>query len=99
MTKKELIIQSLSNSRIDEIKLVDTNQKFKIWDSKKIKELNTNNNVDEFRPEFLGIGSSDGEMLTIQLDTGIVYSIPFVPMNSTEKNVIAENVDLLLELT
>ncbi|MFT6747481.1 MAG: hypothetical protein ACJAZ2_001834 [Glaciecola sp.] len=98
MIDKEIIMQSLDRLKLDEIKLVNTNQKFKIWDSKKIKELNTNNNVDEFAPKLMGIGSSDREMLTVQLDTGIVYSIPFIPLNSTKKNVIAENIDSLVEL-
>jgi len=98
MTNKESIIQSISNSKLDLIKLAQNDLEFRIWNSKEIQESNKDYNVEEFLPGYLGIGASDGEILTINLATGIIYSIPFVPMETKDKIIIAKSLDSLIAL-
>jgi hypothetical protein len=71
---------------------------FELWEIKNIDEINKSYNVNEFIPGYFGIGSNGGdEMLTVELLTGEIYSIPFIPMDSEEKVFIAKSIDKLFK--
>nr|WP_319998200.1 hypothetical protein [uncultured Draconibacterium sp.] len=98
MISKEEIKKTLSKQ--SEVTLIseDKNLEFEIWSIDDIDNLNKSYEVDEFIPGYYGIGSNGGdEMLTIELNSGIVFSIPFIPMDSSERIEIAKSIYELIK--
>jgi len=69
---------------------------FELWDTDNIDEYNQMYNIDEFIPGYYGIGSNGGdELLTVELESGIIYSIPFIPMDDSERIEIFKTINEL----
>ena len=96
MLTKQIIKEHLNNLNIRQIQSVENELEFQLWSGNEIEELNENYEVERFLSGYLGIGSNGGgEMLAIELETGILWSIPFVPMNISERIKIASNLNNL----
>ena len=66
------------------------NLEFEIWDLEKIDDFNLMCKVQDYLPEYYGIGSDGaGELLVVVLNSGKIYSIPFIPMDSSEKRAVS----------
>ena len=67
---------------------------FDLWDSDKIDEYNDLYKINEFIPGYYGIGSNGGgELLTVELESGIIYAIPFIPMDDSERIEIVKSIN------
>lgn len=98
MFTKELIIEKISLSSKDTYESVEQQLIFNFWKADNLISLNNDYNVEEFIPGYFGIGSDGGdEMLTVELSSGKIYSIPFIPMDSKEKVFIANTIDDLIK--
>jgi hypothetical protein len=72
---------------------VEQNMEYDLWTPEELDELNKIYSVNEFIPGYVAIGSDGGgEMLAVELETEIVYSIPFVPMNINERLMISSSI-------
>lgn len=73
---------------------------FHIWPAQELKKLNEAYEVSEALPGYFAIGSDGGlEMLTIELATGTVYAIPFIPMEVESRIWVAASLEELLKGT
>lgn len=98
MITKELIIEKIIQISTHTYESVEQQLQFDFWESDKLISINADYNVDEFIPGYFGIGSDGGgEMLTVELSSGKIYSIPFIPMDSNEKVLIANSIDDLIK--
>lgn len=69
---------------------------FEIWKIDDLEALNKTYEIKINLPGYYGIGSDGaGELLTIELSTGKIFSIPFIPMISNERKLIADSVSRL----
>jgi len=95
---KELIIEKIQQTSANTYESVEQQLLFDLWEADKLISINTDYNVDVYIPEFFSIGSDRGsEMLTVELSSGKIYSIPFIPMYSKEKVFIANSIDDLIK--
>lgn len=98
MITKEFIIERISQCSTVTYESVEQQLVFDFWEADNLISLNTEYNVDEYVPGYFGIGSDGGdEMLTVELSSGKIYSIPFIPMDSKEKVFIANSLDDLIK--
>jgi hypothetical protein len=66
---------------------------FEIWDLEKMDDFNIMYKVQDYLPEYYGIGSDcAGELLVIELNSGKIYAIPFIPMDSLEKREVSGSI-------
>lgn len=94
MIPKEIIIEKFLQASTDAYESVDQQLKFNFWKAENLMSLNAGYNVDALIPGYFGIGSDGGgEMLTVELSSGKIYSISFIPMDSNEKILIANSID------
>ena len=94
MLTRQLIKKHLNNLNIHQTQSIRNELEFEIWKPTEIDELNDAYEVDKLLSGYFGIGSSGGgEMLAIELETGIIWSIPFIPMDSSERIKVANNLD------
>ena len=86
-------IQKTLNNISSVIAVLHENEaEFTIWPQEELEEWNKDYNVQQYLPGFIAIGSDGGlEMLTVELSTGLVYAIPFIPMDSNEKIKVADS--------
>jgi hypothetical protein len=72
---------------------------FKLWNEGDIDEMNDNYNIVQFLPGYIGVGSNGGsEMIAIEIETGKFYSIPFIPMNISDRLLVANSMDELIKM-
>lgn len=98
MITKELIIEKILKASINTYESVELQFNFDFWEVDDLISLNADYNVDNFIPGFFGIGSDGGgEMLAVELSSGKIYAIPFIPMDSIDKILIANSIDDLFK--
>lgn len=98
MITKEIIIEKITRSSKDTYESIEQQLIFDFWEADDLISLNSDYNVDEYAPGFFGIGTDGGdEMLTVELSSGKIYSIPFIPMDTNEKVLIANSIDDLIK--
>lgn len=96
MAKKQEIKESIKRLGIKSFYIEAQDFEFDFWDIEKIDEYNEMYNVDEYIPGYYGIGTDGGgEILTVEIETGIIYSIPFIPMNVSERKEISKSIEEL----
>jgi hypothetical protein len=96
MTKKQEIKEAIKRLGIKSFFSEAQNFEFDFWDIEKIDEYNEMYNVDEYIPGYYGIGTDGGgELLTVEIEAGIIYSIPFIPMNDSESKEISKSIEEL----
>jgi hypothetical protein len=97
MITKEMIIEKILQTSTDTYESVEQQLQFDFWKAENLMSLNADYNVDALIPGYFGIGSDGGgEMLTVELSSGKIYSISFIPMDSNEKILIANSIDDLI---
>ena len=100
MTSKEYIKTHLKDIRNIHVKLHDQEWDFEIWPNDKLDEWNEGYNVEENIPGYYAIGSDGGlEMLTVEILTNKVYSIPFISMDSNDRIKVSDNFADLIKKT
>jgi len=78
-------------------RLHEEDWEFQIWPIDKLNKWNVEYNVEDAIPGYYAFGSDGGlEMLIIELSTGIIYSIPFIPMEITERIKVSESLEELV---
>jgi len=98
MTRKQEIKEAIKGLGIKSFHSKAHDLEFDFWDIEKIDEYNEVYNVDEYIPGYYGIGTNgSGELLTVEIKTGIVYSIPFIPMDDSERMEISRSIKQLNE--
>jgi hypothetical protein len=98
MITKELIIEKIKRASTSPFESVEQQLQFDFWKADNLIGLNADYNVDNFIPGFFGIGSDEGdELLAVELSTGKIYAIPFTPMDTNEKVLIANSIDDLFK--
>lgn len=96
MSIKQEIKEAIKGLRVKSFYSKAQDLEFAFWDIEKIDEYNEMYKVDEYIPGYYGIGTDGGgELLTVEIDTGIVYSIPFIPMNNSERMEISKSIEEL----
>ncbi|MDX9791394.1 MAG: hypothetical protein RBT61_11225 [Candidatus Kapabacteria bacterium] len=96
MTEKQEIKNAIERLGSKKIYSKIHDLEFVFWDIEKMDEYNEMYNIEEFIPGYYGIGTNGGEeMLAVEFITGIVYSIPFIPMNESERIEISKSIDEL----
>ena len=76
-----------------QIKTIESGMGFFLWELDKIDELNKSYEVEIYHDGFYAIGSNGGgEMLTVELKTGILYSIPFISIDNSDKIKVADSI-------
>ena len=97
--KTQEIVDALRNFKSTQVKHLQHNIEFELWNVNDLEHLNKEYCVDEFLPNYLAIGSSGGgEMLTVELVTSKCYSIPFIPMQASDRLEIAKSLKGLSSL-
>jgi hypothetical protein len=97
MITKEEIKAELERMNIDEINSIGLD--FTLWKLSEIDELNTEYDVAEYLPGYYAVGSNGGgEMLAVELETEMIYSIPFIPMESNDRLLIANKLEYLTKM-
>jgi len=101
MLSKESIKEALKDISSVLVQLYEQDWEFLIWESDKLYERNHGYKIEEYLPGYFAIGSDGGgEMLAIELSTGLIYSIPFIPMDSTERIKVSDSLaDLIKKIT
>jgi len=93
MMRIDEIIKAISMLGFKQFYSSKLNSEFEFWDYEKIEEYNLMYNVQKFIPGYLGIGSNGaGEILTIDLSSGAVYAIPFIPMDISERIEVSSSI-------
>ena len=98
MTKKQEIKDTIKKLGFKNFYSKVQDVEFDFWDLEKIVEYNEMYNIEEYIPGYYGIGTNGGEeMLAVEIKTGIVYSIPFIPMDESERIEISKSIDQLIK--
>ncbi|MBZ0246460.1 MAG: hypothetical protein K8H85_10970 [Cyclobacteriaceae bacterium] len=94
---KDILKETLGNLKLGRIRSAELNIDFDIWNLNELAELNESYNIEEFIPGYFAIGSNGGEeMLTLEISTGKFYSVPFIPMDKSERTLVASSLDELI---
>ena len=65
---------------------------FSLWAVNEVLETNTDYQLDEYLPNYFGIGSQGGgELIAISLIDFKIYCIPFMPMNEEDRILCFES--------
>lgn len=97
MIDKKNIKEVLKNTSTVQVMLQEKITEFSIWPHNELDEWNTDYNVQENIPGFFAIGSDGGlEMLTVELSSGLIYVIPFIPMESREKLLVSDSLNNII---
>ena len=93
MNDKEYIKEKLVGISTVRTRLHGQEWEFQIWPIDKLTEWNKGYEVEDALPGYFAFGSDGGlEMLTVELSTGIIYSIPFIPMESEDKIKVSDSI-------
>lgn len=78
---------------------IESDMEFFLWNLSEIDDLNMDYEVEEYHSGHYAIGSNGGlEMLTVELDTGIVYRMPFVSIDNSDKIKVSDSISGLNKL-
>lgn len=95
MTKEEFIAQ-LSHFSGKEIYWAQEDLDFMIWDSSEIAYKNKVYEVEESLPGHIAFGTNGGgEMLCVELSSGICYAVPFIGLAIEDRMIVARSVNQL----
>jgi hypothetical protein len=96
MTNKQEIKNAIKQLGFNNFYSKTHDLEFDLWDVEELDENNEMYNIEKFIPGYFGIGSNGGEeLLTIEMETGVVYSIPFIPMDESERIEISKSINEL----
>ena len=96
---KKIIINFFNNLGFDAIQTSETDLDYFFWPAEEMEKLNADYEVEQYLPNYFGVGSSGGgELFAVDLSTGIFYSIPFIPMDSTERIKVADSIEELIKM-
>lgn len=99
MITVEEIKQNLIQLNLSNIKGINTEMEFFVWELNEMDILNKSYEVEKYVKGYYAIGSNGGgEMLTVDLKSEIVYAIPFISIDSREKIKIADSLMELVKL-
>lgn len=94
---KEQIKKELKQLDLGTVKGAFSDLEFMLWDLDEQERWNKDYNVSENHNGHYAIGSDGGgEMLTVELNSGAVFMIPFISIDNSEKIKVS---DSILELT
>ncbi|MES2766738.1 MAG: hypothetical protein V4642_12760 [Bacteroidota bacterium] len=97
MIHKETFKKSLENLDFVIVKLHGEETEFQIWTRDNLEKRNSEYNVEEFLPDYFAFGSDGGlEMLAVEITSGIIYSIPFIAMDSADRIKVADSLQELV---
>jgi hypothetical protein len=98
MVAIDSIKKAILNSKVTVIHSSKDGMDYAFWITDEIDDLNLKYNIHEYLPGYLGIGTDYcGDLLAVELETGIIYSIPFIPMDANEKIEISVSIEHLLK--
>jgi len=98
MTDKNKIIEAIRELKVESFYSAKEELEFILWLPDDIDNFNAEYNIEKFIPGYFGIGSDGGgELLTVELKSGHLYSIPFIPMDRNERIKIADSFDDLIK--
>ncbi len=90
---KKKIKEQLKQLDLSLIKTTEYEIEFFLWNHNEIDDLNKNYEVEIYHSGFYAIGSNGGgEMLTIELETGILYALPFISTDNSDKIKVADSI-------
>ncbi|WP_179008379.1 hypothetical protein [Winogradskyella forsetii] len=93
----EKIKQEIKVRNLESVSGIESDLAFFIWDLTEMDQLNKAYEVKKYHDGYFAIGSDGGlEMLTVEFNTGIVYRIPFISIDNSEKIKVS---DSLIDLT
>ena len=93
MTNKQEIKDAIKRLGFNNFYSKTHDLEFNFWEIEKLDEYNELYNVEKLIPGYFGIGTNGSEeLLTIEMASGIVYSIPFIPMDDSERIEISKSI-------
>ena len=99
MSTIEKIKQEIKKQNLEIVSGIESDFEFILWDLTEMDELNKGYEVQKYHDGHYAIGSNGGgEMLTIEFETGIVYRIPFISTDNTEKIKVSDSITKLTKL-
>ena len=99
MKTKEEIKGELRNLGFHKVQSAEHDMGFDLWKVDDIDEINKGYEVPEFLPSYIGIGSNGGgEMLAVEFATGKIFSIPFIPMQDSDRLEVAISLEDLIKM-
>jgi hypothetical protein len=100
MISKQEIKEVLKRIEIRSFYSTQHDLEFDLWKIDELDEYNELYKVEKFVPGYYGIGTNgSGELLTVEMKSEVVYSIPFIPMDDSERIEISESIDKLILLS
>jgi len=95
----EKIKQEIKKQNLESVSGIESDLEFLLWDLDEIDELNKSYEIEKNHCGHYAIGSNGGlEMLTVEFDTGIVYRIPFISNDNSEKIKVSDSITELTKL-
>jgi hypothetical protein len=92
MISEETIIEFCRKHSQEQFHSPKNNITYSLWEAGKVSHLNAKYEVEENLEGFIGFGTSGGgEMLAVNKKSGVVYSVPFIPMDEQEAVQIAKD--------
>ncbi len=99
MSTIEKIKQEIKKQNLEIVSGIESDFEFILWNLTEMDELNKGYEVQKYHEGHYAIGSSGGgEMLTVEFDTGIVYRIPFISTDNSEKIKVSDSITELTKL-
>ncbi|GGK35691.1 hypothetical protein GCM10007962_32590 [Yeosuana aromativorans] len=99
MTTIDKIKQEIKAQNLESVSGIESDLEFLLWDLSEMDELNAGYEVEKYHNGHYAIGSNGGlEMLTVEFDTGIVYRIPFISIDNSEKIKVSDSIAELTKL-
>ena len=86
MTTIDKIKQVIKANNLKSVSGIESDFEFLLWDLTEMDELNIGYQVEKYHNGHYAIGSNGGlEMLTVELESGRVYRIPFISIDNSDK--------------
>ncbi|WP_100614892.1 hypothetical protein [Confluentibacter citreus] len=99
MITVERIKQEIKTQNLKSVSGIESDLEFLLWDLSEMDELNKGYEVEKFHGGHYAIGSNGGlEILTVEFNTGIVYRIPFISTDNSEKIKVSDSITELIKL-
>lgn len=78
---------------------IDPDLVFKLWFLLEMNTLNKKYQIKDYHSGFYAIGSDGGiEMLSVELISGVIYRIPFISSDNSEKIEVSNSISELTKL-
>ncbi|WP_194767098.1 hypothetical protein [Tamlana sp. I1] len=95
----EKIKKEIKAKNLESLSGIESDMEFLLWDLIEMDELNKWYEVEKYHDGHYAIGSNGGfEMLTVELDTGTVYRMPFISTDTSEKIKVSDSITKLTKL-